>query len=484
MASGEINKMSPFRARVNLYIMNWASLYSSRRTGDTRKSDRAYDPVRNSFQRDYDRIIFSSPFRRLQNKTQVFPLPGSVFVHNRLTHSLEVASVGRSLGKAVGVAIAEKYKDEGSDFTEFYRHELASVIASACLAHDIGNPPFGHSGEDAIRTYFLELEGEARKTIMNNLTENQYRDFTKFEGNSNALRTLTHSYNEPAPGGFRLTYATLAAIVKYPCASAEGFSSTGYISTKKSGFFDSEIATYLDIAHTLDIPRVDGFEMVFARHPFVYLTEAADDICYRVIDLEDAHRLRIITLEEFKELFLPFFAEGSANDYNSRAYVEQKIEGINDPNQKVQFIRAAWIGLMIRKVARVFMDNEAALLEGTLQKDLLKCLSVDEQKLVKKVNEFSVKHVYNYRSVVEIEIAGYDIIGGLLREFVGAALHPDKPRSGKMLQLVSAQFPLQLDGAHVYHDVQSIVDFIAGMTDLYAIDLYRKITGINIPELK
>src|SRR6476661_8947701 len=157
--------------------MNWSSLYSSRRTGDPERKDSNPDQVRTSFLRDYDRIIFSSGFRRLQNKTQVFPLPGAVFVHNRLTHSLEVASVGRSLGKAVGEEIAKKYSREGEYFIDFYRHELQSVIAAACLAHDIGNPPFGHSGEDAIRSYCTQLDQDKRAILLEHLTLNQMKDF-------------------------------------------------------------------------------------------------------------------------------------------------------------------------------------------------------------------------------------------------------------------------------------------------------------------
>ncbi len=463
--------------------MKWASLYTTYRTGERTDRPAIYDPVRSSFQRDYDRIIFSSAFRRLQNKTQVFPLPGAIFVHNRLTHSLEVASVGRSLGKAVGEQIAAKHKTEGEAFTEFYRHELASVIASACLAHDIGNPPFGHSGEDAIRAYFTGLEGPERKRIESALSLNQLRDFEFFEGNSNALRTLTHSFNEPEPGGYRLTYTTLASLVKYPCASVSGFNKeTGLIATKKSGFFDSEMATYKQIANTLGIPAKEGYEHVYARHPFVYLTEAADDICYRVIDMEDAHRLHIVSIDKFMELFMPFF-EGE-EQYDSADYIKSKLDKINDDNQKVQYIRARWIGLMTGKLANVFMEQEDALLAGTLEKDLLKCLPAKERELIDKINKFSVSHIYNYRAVVEIEIAGYNVIGGLLKEFIHAVLNPKLSKSAKIIKLVSKQFPLVLDEQHIYQDIQSLVDFIAGMTDLYAIDIYRKITGITIPELR
>jgi dGTPase len=464
--------------------MNWASLYTTQRTGETGRKNSGSDLVRNSFLRDYDRIIFSSAFRRLQNKTQVFPLPGAIFVHNRLTHSLEVASVGRSLGKAVGEKIAQKHPSQGVDFIEFYRHELASVIASACLAHDIGNPPFGHSGEDAIRSFFKDLEGDTQKIIHCSMSSHQLSDFEKFEGNSNALRVLTNSFNEPEPGGYRLTYTTLASLVKYPCASGEGFNKeTGLISTKKSGFFNSEIATYTGIADALQIPKKHSFEHVYARHPFVYLTEAADDICYRVIDLEDAHRLHILSLEKFMEMFLPFF-ENDTNPYSTRGYIEGKLAKINDDNQKVQYVRARWIGLMIEKLADIFMDNEEALLNGTLEMDLLKCLPPRDSELIDNINKFSVKKVYNYKSVVEIEIAGYNVIGGLLKEFVRAVLYPKHTKSGKIIKLVPSQFPITRNPAKVYEDIQSLVDFIAGMTDLFAIDIYRKITGITIPEIR
>lgn len=462
--------------------MKWQTLYTTQRTGDTGKPSARYDPVRNSFQRDYDRIIFSSAFRRLQNKTQVFPLPGAIFVHNRLTHSLEVASVGRSLGKAVGVRIAEAYPGEAPEFQEFYRHELQTVIAAACLAHDIGNPPFGHSGEDAIRAFFTELSDAEKALLKKSMTANQLKDFHFFEGNSNALRILTHSFNELMKGGYQLTFTTLAALVKYPCSSEEGFNeSTGLIATKKSGFFDSETETYSSIAETLGIPRKEGFASVYARHPFVYLTEAADDICYRVIDMEDAHRLQIVSTETFMNMFLPFFDRETVH-FKTRAYLEEKLSNITDANQKVQYVRARWIGLMTDRLADMFMQHEERLLNGTLEMDLLKCLPEEDRALIKHINNFSKEHIYNYRTVNEIEIAGFNVIGGLLREFMKAVLHPDNARSKKIIKLVPKQFPIA--GHSTYQDVQSLVDFISGMTDLYALELYRKITGITVPEIR
>ena len=476
--------------------MDWQRLYSPVRTGSVAKPafstppgtagagtvQHANDPnIRTSFLRDYDRIIFSSAFRRLQNKTQVFPLPGPIFVHNRLTHSLEVASVGRSLGKAVGDTLGERYAQLGEGFREFYKYELPSVIAAGCLAHDIGNPPFGHSGEDAIRNFFRELEGEGKHRFDAELSINQQRDFLLFEGNANAFRTLTHNFNERTLGGFRLTYATLASIVKYPCDSLNGFDKR-QLATKKSGFFDSEIDTYRSIATALGIPQPDAEKNIFARHPFVYLVEAADDICYRVIDFEDAHRLNIISIDRIGDLFLSFFDDETG--YDARDRVEKIFHEINDDNQKVQFLRAKLINLLIFRVRDVFIDKEAELLAGELPKSLIDYLPPRELALLKDIDAFSVRHIYNHRSVVEIEIAGYHVIGGLLKEFFGAILNPRSAKSEKLLQLISGQFPITGDPDHLYHDTQSIVDFIAGMTDLYAVDLYRKITGMAFPQIR
>jgi len=408
-------------------------------------------------------------------------LPGPVFVHNRLTHSLEVASVGRSLGKAVGDALGARYDHLGEEFKEFYKYELPSVIAAGCLAHDIGNPPFGHSGEDAIRNFFRELTGEAKNRFEGELSPNQQRDFLYFEGNANAFRTLTHTFNERTLGGFRLTYATLASIVKYPSDSLNGFNKQQLV-TKKSGFFDSEVETYKAIARELGIPQKGGERNVFARHPYVYLVEAADDICYRVIDFEDAHRLNIISIETIRDLFLSFFDDEKG--YNSRERVEKTFYEINDDNQKVQYLRAMLINLLIFRVRDIFMEREELLLEGGLDKSLIDYLPPRELELMKKIDAFSVEHIYNHRSVVEIEIAGYNVIGGMLKEFFGAVLSPRSVKSEKLLQLISKQFIISREAGRLYSDIQSVVDFISGMTDLYAVDLYRKITGMAFPQIR
>ncbi len=452
--------------------MNWNSLYTSKRLGaEHRYEGENIDPIRNAYLRDYDRLIFSSPFRRMQNKTQVFPVPGPIFVHNRLTHSLEVASVGRSLGKAIGVNISKKYAKEDANFHEFYRYDLPTVVATSCLAHDIGNPPFGHSGESAIRNFFDNLTDETKDTLEAELSENQLNDFRKFEGNANAFRILSNPQN-----GHQLTYATIASIVKYPTDSNNGFNKkTGLISTKKSGFFDSEIETYRKVATELDITVLNDETNTFARHPFVYLMEAADDICYRIIDLEDAHRLRILTVQQVLDLLLPFWENDKAKyDY----YITNKLPRIEDNNEKLSFIRAVLISLLVEKCTEAFMQKEEEILQGKLNDSLIDILDEHTIACLKKIDDISIREIYNHKSVIEIEIAGYNVIGGLLEEFVTAVLHPTRDKSKKLIQLIPQQFSTQQD--NLYANIQSVVDFIAGMSDLFAVDLYRRIKGITI----
>jgi dGTPase len=453
--------------------MNWSTLFSNKRLGAEHRN--ALENFRTDYMRDYDRLIFSSQFRRLQNKTQVFPLPGAVFVHNRLTHSLEVASVGRSLGKAIGEKIVEKYEKElNQEAIEFYKFELSAVVMTACIAHDIGNPPFGHSGEDAICTYFRELEGEQLKFLTENLSENQFNDFKFFEGNANAFRILTTIFNQ---NNLNLTYATLASIIKYPADSTNGFKKKSFISVKKSGFFDAEVEFYKSISTELDIHSLNEEKTIFARHPFVFLVEAADDICYRIIDLEDAHRLNIISIQEARDLLEPFFEiqEGKKS-------IKEKVDTIEDDKQKLAFLRALLIGKLVAKCTEIFFEYEDQLLDGSLNKPLIDLLDKETTSLIKKIDEVSVKKIYNDKSVIEIEIAGFHIIGGLLKEFVSAVLKPDTAKSKKLLQLIPSQYGIK-KGGDVYLNILAVVDFISGMTDLFAIDLYRKITGIQIPQL-
>lgn len=305
--------------------MNWDNLLSAMRWGSEGKSYESQEDARSEFQRDYDRIIFSSPFRRLQNKTQVFPLPGSIFVHNRLTHSLEVASVGRSLGRMHYTKL--KKGDVELDQKYPLLSEIGNIVAAACLAHDLGNPAFGHSGESAISHYFAEGAGTI---YQKQVTEQQWNDLTNFEGNANALRILTHPYAGKGYGSFNLTYSTIAAIAKYPCASSAGGDKTK-IYRKKYGFFDSEQKGFEKIAAQLQLEKVQEIPLIYKRHPLVYLVEAADDICYNIIDLEDAHRLKILSYEEVKALLLPL-----CNDEK----MSHRLEEIEDADAKVSYLRA------------------------------------------------------------------------------------------------------------------------------------------------
>lgn len=443
--------------------MNWNQILSTTRLGQEELKNTAAKHSRTQFQRDYDRIIFSSPFRRMQNKTQVFPLPGSVFVHNRLTHSLEVASVGRSLGaQFVEKAETEKMETENPLF-----REIGSVVSAGCLAHDMGNPPFGHSGEDAI-SHFFKKSTEPR--LKNELTDAQWRDFTQFDGNANAFRLLSHQFNGRRDGGFALTYTTLASIVKYPYESL-------LTDKPKFGFFQSEKAIFSRVAEELGLPRLSSDPDKFIRHPLVFLVEAADDICYQLMDLEDAHKLKIHSFEQTRDLLMQFF--DPRTEARQIGHMNETLKLVSDPNEQIAYLRASVIGKLVKQCVDVFWEKQEEILSGKFQKALIDQVPPVSLAALKTIKEVSIRNIYNYRAVVEIEISGYQIIGTLLEVFVDAILNPKEPISKKMMMLI----PDQYGGEHAttYEKVQSVVDFVSGMTDLYALDLYRKIKGINIP---
>lgn len=440
--------------------MNWNELLSVKRLGKPTSGVITPD-TRTQFQRDYDRLIFSSPFRRMQNKTQVFPLPGSVFVHNRLTHSLEVASVGRSLGNMVSAQL-EKMNIEHPLLTE-----VGSVVAAASLAHDMGNPPFGHSGEDAIKAFFTNGEGRSLRTEVN---EAEWKDLTLFDGNANTFRVLSHQFKGRRVGGFALTYTMLASIVKYPYEST-------LASKPKFGFFQSEKETFAEIAHCLGLKQEDTNGLKFARHPLVFLVEAADDICYQIMDIEDAHKLRILSYDETKTLYLNFYDKDE--DSKTLQSIAKTMSQVTDPNEQISFLRAGVISRLVNECVRVFMSNYSAILNGEYQHSLIRDISPVAKNAMQKVMDVSIKRVYADHSVVEIELAGYKIISTLMEHFVSAMLSESKYNS-KLLSIFPDQFRVE-NHEPVYAKIQSAVDFVSGMTDVYALDLYRKITGINIP---
>jgi len=441
--------------------MDWNTLISAKRLGSKNRKNISPELVRTEFQRDYDRLIFSSAFRRLQNKTQVFPLPGSVFVHNRLTHSLEVASIGRSLGEMVALEL----KNNKSINVQLI-DQIGTIVSTACLAHDLGNPPFGHSGELSISKYFIDGNG---KNLKDKVNEAQWHDLQHFEGNANAFRILTHQFKGKRNGGFALTYSTIAALVKYP------FPSSAFPEKKKYGFFNSDFDNYKLIADELGIKELDKEKGHFARHPLVFLVEAADDIAYQLMDLEDAMKLGILSVEETENLFLSFF-----NKKEDKVFFEIKTSVYNeitDTNERIAFLRASVVGKLLKETVDVFMQKHDKILEGSFQQSLIKNLNSKSAEAMKTVSKISVKKIYQNTDVISIELAGYNILGSLMDEFVKAVLEPDSDYSRKLISLIPLQY--QVSDNNIYTKLQSVLDFISGMTDLYALKLYKDIKGYS-----
>ncbi|WP_292010032.1 deoxyguanosinetriphosphate triphosphohydrolase [Chryseobacterium sp.] len=447
--------------------MNLNEIFTNQRTGNNPRTLAS----RTDFQRDYDRIIFSSAFRRLQNKTQVFPLPGSVFVHNRLTHSLEVSSVGRSLGSIIGEFIHDNFQNDLTDISRsFYLHNLGNVIAAACLCHDVGNPAFGHSGEDAIASYFEKNENDLKPKF----SEREWADLVNFEGNANAIRVLAHQQQGKDEGGIQLTFATLASIAKYPCEAIA--KKKGIIHRKKFGFFQNEKDIFLEIAKGVHMIPENEEPYIFKRHPFVWLVEAADDICYNIIDMEDAHRLGIVSTADCKNLF--FELVKSETDDVDR--VKRKLDSISNENEKISYLRAKVINALINNSIQTYKDNFDKILGGNLDKALLDIYK-SENKTLQDIESFSIEKIYNHKAVVEIENAGYNVMYELLDHFIPSILKSKEERKSydKMaLKLLPKQFMYE-EGTD-YQKILGVIDFVSGMTDNYATDLYRKIKGIDI----
>ena len=441
--------------------MNWRQLISNKRFGLEEQHEQRKDN-RSEFQRDYDRLIFSAPFRRLQNKTQVFPLPGSIFVHNRLTHSLEVSCVGRSLGNNISSLLLKKHPE----LEDTHISEIGAIVSAACLAHDLGNPPFGHSGERAISTYFSEGKG---KELKKQLSSMEWDDIIHFEGNANAFRLLTHQFLGRRKGGFVMTYSTLASIVKYPYSSqlAKG--------KPKFGFFTSEAQDYQKIAEELGIKRLseDGEPLKYARHPLVYLVEAADDICYQMMDIEDAHKLKLLTTEEVKALFYQFF------DENREKRAEEVYNIVTDTNEQIAYLRASVIGILIDECTRVIMENEEAILNGEFEGTLIKSIKPELREAYKHCSKVSLEKIYRSRDVLDIELAGFHVISTLLELMIDAVLSPEKAYSQLLISRVSSQY--DINSPTLYGKIQAVLDYLSGMTDVFALDLYRKIKGNSLP---
>ncbi len=444
-------------------MMNWQQLITNKRLGQEAHHDERHDD-RTEFKRDYDRLIFSAPFRRLQNKTQVFPLPGSIFVHNRLTHSLEVASVGMSLGNDVARELTKRHPE----LKDTLFQEIGQIVATACLAHDLGNPPFGHSGEKAIQTFFTEGGGAHIKGMVSNRCSH---DITHFEGNANAFRILTHRFKGRRPGGFVMTYSTLAAIVKYP------FSSELAGAKGKFGFFKSEEDTYRLLADEMGIicKSKPGEPLRYARHPLVYLVEAADDICYEIMDIEDSHKLKIISFEETEDLLLSFF------DEDTKRLIHQRLEdeGVTDDNEKVVYMRACAIGKLENECVQAFVDHEEDILRGELSGSLVDYMSDIPREGYRRCASLSMKKIYRSKPVLDVELAGFKIMDTLLHQWADAVVHPDRFYSQQLICRVSSQY--DIEASDLETRLMAVIDYISGMTDVYALDVYQKINGISLP---
>ena len=444
-------------------MMNWQQLITNRRLGQEHRHASRFDD-RSEFKRDYDRLIFSAPFRRLQNKTQVFPLPGSIFVHNRLTHSLEVASVGMSLGNDVARQLTQRHPELRGTLFE----EIGTIVSAACLAHDMGNPPFGHSGEKAIQAFFTEGKGAFLK---GQVSTDLWDDLTHFEGNANAFRLLTHRFKGRRIGGFVMTYSTLASIVKYPhvsgLAGAHG----------KFGFFSTEADIYRKIADEMGIfcKSNPGEPMAYARHPLVYLVEAADDICYEIMDLEDAHKLKLLSFEQTEQLLLGFFTD-EQKEYISQQIVEQ---GVEDDNEKIVYLRARVIGLLESECVKTFVEHEEEILAGTFEKTLIKRMNPMVYEAYRKCAEISKKKIYQSKPVLDVELSGYHIMENLMENLVDAAVNPNKFHSQQLIRRFSSQYDINSDSLETR--LMAVIDYISGMTDVYALDIYQKINGISLP---
>lgn len=441
--------------------MHWEELLSTKRLGMENYHNEKKDN-RSEFQRDYDRLIFSAAFRRLQNKTQVFPLPGSIFVHNRLTHSLEVASVGRSIANGIIHIKQEKGEKIPKHFTE-----IGSIVSAACLAHDMGNPPFGHSGENAINTYFSEEQGTRFENQMN---PSEWADLINFEGNANAFRLLTNQFQGRRNGGFALTYSMLASIVKYPYEAQ--YCTQG---KQKFGFFQSEKTTYTRIAESLGIITDPNNPNRFARHPLVYMVEAADDICYQIMDIEDAFKLKIINKATTIDLLLGYFEKKSQQN------ILDTMKHVDDVNEQIAYLRSRVVGTLIEACSQTFIQNEEAILKGTFHGSLIQNIETKLFNAYKNCTKTAFEHIYCSQEVVDIELAGYRIMTSLLDELTRAVMHPKRTFSSKLLARVPSQYNIHAE--NTYQRIQAIVDFVSGMTDIYALDLYQKISGMNLPTL-
>ena len=435
--------------------MQWDQLLSLRRYGDNQKRLRAeQDPTRSGFEVDYDRVIFSAAFRNLQDKTQVIPFSKTDFVHTRLTHSLEVSVVGRSLGRLVGQQLLAKYPELA--VAGYTPNDFGAIVAAASLAHDIGNPPFGHSGEQAIGDYFAHGAGAQYSS---QLSDAQYHDLTHFEGNANGLKILMES-RPGIPGGLRLSYATLGAFTKYPKASLPHRPTT-HVADKKFGFFQAQQADYNAVAQELGLVQ----DKKILRHPLAFLVEAADDICYTIIDFEDGINLGWIS----EDYALEYLINLVKDNINSKKY-----QTLTTKKDRLAYLRALSISTLIQEAASIFMDHEVAILKGTFDVSLTDKSRYKAQ--IKDILDLSVRNIYQAQEVIEKELKGYQVIHRLLDVFVGAAIRQREGNASAFDALALQCLPetLVLPQEDTYGLLLNISSYVASLTDGKALEWYQK----------
>jgi len=438
--------------------MNWEKLLSLKRQGDTLKRIRSeQDETRIGFEVDYDRIIFSSSFRSLQDKTQVIPFSKKSFVHTRLTHSLEVSVVGRSLGRKVGKILIEKHPYLKQTYG-FQSTDFGAIVAAASLAHDIGNPPFGHSGEMAIGDYFKNGEGLNFKS---NLSSQQYQDLCDFEGNANGFKILCEN-KDGIPGGLRLSYATLGAFTKYPKGSVP-LNPSSHIKDKKFGFFEPQNVFFQEVAEELGMKKSDN---EFFRHPLAFLVEAADDICYTLIDFEDGINLGWIN-EEFALEFLIRLVKGTIDT--------KKYNSLQHKSDRVAYLRALSVNTLINDATEIFIENEEEILKGEFSKSLLEKSIYKAQ--MEDILNISVDKVYNSEEVIEKELKGYQVINHLLNVFIKATVNNQNDQMTAFDKLALECIPQSYihKSGSLYIQLLDISCFIASLTDGKALEWYEKV---------
>jgi len=446
--------------------MNWEQLLSLKRFGDTEKRLRIdQDENRLGFDVDYDRIIFSDSFRSLQDKTQVVPLSKTDFVHTRLTHSLEVSVVARSLGRIVGKYLLTKYPE--LSIKGYQPNDFGAIVAAAALAHDIGNPPFGHSGEKSIGEYFKSGNG---KIFKEKLSNKQWQDLIDFEGNANGFKILTESKNG-IEGGLRLSYATLGAFTKYPKESLPK-KPTQNIVDKKYGVFQTDKEFFEEVADELGLQKLrKDKDMAYMRHPLAFLVEAADDICYTIIDFEDGINLGLIS----EDYALEYLINLVRDNINTKKY-----HSLQNTKDRISYLRALAIGNLINEAAHIFIQNESAILNGEFTISLLDKCKYEAQ--IHDIIKLSVEKIYQSSDVVEKEIAGYTIIADLLEVFISAINNSYENRASNYDKLIMLLLPDSYKDVNsdLYKRILNICNLIANFSDRNAILLHKKIKGIDL----